>query len=165
MFFHRHRHHIVHAPNLPTKIIPTKIRWRKASAKCLMDIGIPPLNFKTLLESNPPTSRILVRRLAICQVIYLFRFCSVSVISVEILLNLCWIWTPETQQKLIRNSTLQINSTETAENSPETHQIYNSTHNKTIRSPQKLIRNPSETHQKHSKTHQRSPKFNKFNNL
>ena len=104
-FFHRHRYHIVHAPNLPTKIIPTKIRWRKTSAKCRMDIRIPPLKFKTLLESNPPTSIILVRRLAICQVISLLRFCWVSVISVDCLLICCWICVESEHTKLNRNST------------------------------------------------------------
>ena len=33
-----------------------------------MNMRIPPLNIKILLESNPPKSRILVRRLATCTV-------------------------------------------------------------------------------------------------
>ena len=51
-------------PDLPTNIIPTKIRRLKTSAKLSLDMRIPPLNFKILLESAPLKSRILVRRLA-----------------------------------------------------------------------------------------------------
>ena len=54
-----------HSPNLPTKIMPTKIAWLKYSGKFPMDIRIPPLKIKILLESNPLKSRILVRRLAV----------------------------------------------------------------------------------------------------
>ena len=52
------------APNLPTKIIPTKIHWLNISGKFPMDMRIPPLTLKILPESNPLKSRILVRRLA-----------------------------------------------------------------------------------------------------
>ena len=52
-------------PNLPTKIIPTKIPWLNISREFPMNIRIPPLWIKILLESNPPKSRILVRRLAV----------------------------------------------------------------------------------------------------
>ena len=40
-------------PNLPTKIIPTKIAGLKLSRKFPMALGIPPLKLKILLESNP----------------------------------------------------------------------------------------------------------------
>ena len=52
-------------PNLPTKIIPTKIRWLELSGKFLMGLRIPSLNIKIMLESNPLKSRILVRRSAV----------------------------------------------------------------------------------------------------
>ena len=52
-------------PNLPTKIIPAKIRWLNVSGKFPMGMGIPPLRIKIMLESDPPKSRILVRRLAV----------------------------------------------------------------------------------------------------
>ena len=52
-------------PNLPNKIIPTKIAWLKLSGKPPMDMRIPPLELKILIESSPPKSRILVRRLAV----------------------------------------------------------------------------------------------------
>ena len=52
-------------PNLPTKIIPAKIRFLKLSGKFPMDMRIPPLDIEMLLESNPLKSRILVRRLAV----------------------------------------------------------------------------------------------------
>ena len=56
-----------HTPNLPTKIIPTKICGLKMSGKFPLDMRIPALKLKILLESNPLKSRILVRRLAINQ--------------------------------------------------------------------------------------------------
>ena len=52
-------------PNLPTKIIPIKIAGLKLFGKSPMGLGIPPLKFKILLESNHLKSRILVRRLAV----------------------------------------------------------------------------------------------------
>ena len=54
-----------HTPNLPTNIIPTKIRWLTISGEFPMGMIIPPLEIKILLESNPLKSRILVRRLAV----------------------------------------------------------------------------------------------------
>ena len=51
-------------PNLP-KIMPTKICWLKTYSKFPMGLGIPPLEIKIMLESNPLTSRILVRRLGV----------------------------------------------------------------------------------------------------
>ena len=53
------------SPNLPTKIISTKIARLKTSRKSPMRLGIPPLKIKILLESNPLKSRIVVRRLAV----------------------------------------------------------------------------------------------------
>ena len=41
-------------------IIPAKIRWLKLSGKSPMGLEIPPLEIKTLLESNPLKSRILL---------------------------------------------------------------------------------------------------------
>ena len=52
-------------PNLPTKIIPTKIAGLKLSGKLPMGLGIPPLRIKIMIESNPLKSIILVRRLAV----------------------------------------------------------------------------------------------------
>ena len=53
--------------NLPTKIIPTKKYWLKLSGKLPMHMIILPLKIKIMFESNPLTSRILVRRLAVCR--------------------------------------------------------------------------------------------------
>ena len=62
-------------PNLPTKIIPTNIRWLKTSGKIPMDMRIPPRKMKILLESNPPKSIILVvRRLGACPLLYLLYY-------------------------------------------------------------------------------------------
>ena len=47
------------------KIIPTKIRRLKTSGIFPMDMRIPPLKLEILLGSNPPKSRIVVRRLAV----------------------------------------------------------------------------------------------------
>ena len=58
-------------PNLPAKIIPTNIAWLKLSGKFPMDMRIPPLWIKIVLESNPLTSTMLVRGLVVCA----FRFC------------------------------------------------------------------------------------------
>ena len=62
-------HHLAPAcattPNLPTKNLPAKIAWLKFCGKLSMDIRIPPLNIKIMLESNPLKSRILVRRLGV----------------------------------------------------------------------------------------------------
>ena len=52
-------------PNLLTKIIPTKIPWLEIPGEFLMDMRIPPLRIKILLESNPPKSRILVGKLGV----------------------------------------------------------------------------------------------------
>ena len=51
-------------PNLPTNIAPTKIAWLKLSEKSPMDMSIPPLRIKIMLESNPLKSIMLVRKLA-----------------------------------------------------------------------------------------------------
>ena len=53
------------APNLPTKIIPAKMRWLNISRKLPMDMRVPPLKTKILLESSPLKSRILVGRLCV----------------------------------------------------------------------------------------------------
>ena len=51
-------------PKLPTKIIPAKICWLIISRKCPMELRIPSLNVKIMLESSPLKSSILVRRSA-----------------------------------------------------------------------------------------------------
>ena len=53
------------APSLPTKIIPTNICRLEISGTFHMDMRIPPLTIKILLESGPPKSRILGRRLGV----------------------------------------------------------------------------------------------------
>ena len=52
-------------PNLPTKILPTKIRWLKTSRKSPMDMSIPLLKTKIMLESNPMKSWISAGRPAL----------------------------------------------------------------------------------------------------
>ena len=52
-------------PDPPTKIITTKTRWLKLSGKFPMDVGIPPLMIKIVLQSNPLKYIIFVRRLAV----------------------------------------------------------------------------------------------------
>ena len=52
-------------PNLPTKFLPTKIAWLRLSGEIPMGMRIPRLKIQILLESNPLTSEILVRRLAV----------------------------------------------------------------------------------------------------
>ena len=52
-------------PNLPTKIIPAKIRCLLRGGEFLTDMRVPPLKLKILLGSDPLKSRILVRRLAV----------------------------------------------------------------------------------------------------
>ena len=56
-------------PNLPTNIIPTKIQiaWLKLSGKSPMDTRLPPLMINIMLEWNPLTFIMLVRRLAVMQ--------------------------------------------------------------------------------------------------
>ena len=46
---------------------PTKVCWLRLSMESPMDMRIPPLTIKTLFKSNPPKSRILVRRSAVHQ--------------------------------------------------------------------------------------------------
>ena len=50
-------------PNLPPKIIPTKISRLIISGKVPIDMRIPPLIITILLESSPLKSRISVQRL------------------------------------------------------------------------------------------------------
>ena len=52
-------------PDLPTNIIPTNIARRKLSHKFPIDIRIPPLRIKIVLESSPPKSTMLVRGLGV----------------------------------------------------------------------------------------------------
>ena len=53
--------------NLPTKIIPILgfADSMETSGQFPMDMRIPPLTINIMIESNPPKSRILVRRLAV----------------------------------------------------------------------------------------------------
>ena len=53
------------SPDPPTKIVPSKICRPKLSGKFPMDMRIPLLEIKILLEPNPLKSIILVRRLAV----------------------------------------------------------------------------------------------------
>ena len=64
-FGHRSLAGTKRTPNFPSQIIHTEIAWLKLSGKFPMDLRIPPLNIKIVLESNPLKSRILVRRLAV----------------------------------------------------------------------------------------------------
>ena len=56
-------------PSLPSENILAKIAWLKLSGKFPMDMRIPPLKIKILLESNLLKSRILVRRLAVLSLV------------------------------------------------------------------------------------------------
>ena len=49
--------------NLPSKIIPAKIPWLKASGEFPAGMRIQPLRIRIMLESDPMKSRTLVRRL------------------------------------------------------------------------------------------------------
>ena len=51
--------------NLPTNIIPTNIAWLKLSGKSPMGLGISPLKFEIVLESNPLNATMLVGRLGV----------------------------------------------------------------------------------------------------
>ena len=55
------RTHAPSAPKLPAKNFPAKIRRLKTSGKLPTGLGIPPLEIKVMLESNPLKSRSLVR--------------------------------------------------------------------------------------------------------
>ena len=55
----------VNTPNLPTNIVPTNIAWLKLSGKSSMDMRIPPLEIKIMLESNPVKSTMLVGGLGV----------------------------------------------------------------------------------------------------
>ena len=52
-------------PDLPTKIIPTEIRWLKLSGRYPVEMRMPTLKIEIMFESNPRTTRILVRMLAV----------------------------------------------------------------------------------------------------
>ena len=54
---------IIITPNPPTNITPTNIAWLRFSGKFPMDMIIPPLIIKIMLESNPLKSTMLVGRL------------------------------------------------------------------------------------------------------
>ena len=61
----RHAYACGATPNLPTKIVPTNIARVKHSGKSPMDMRIPPLRIKNVLESNLPKSSMLVGRLGV----------------------------------------------------------------------------------------------------
>ena len=44
--------------NSVTQIVPARIAWLRLSGKYPVGLGIPPLEVKNLLDSNPPKSRI-----------------------------------------------------------------------------------------------------------
>ena len=52
------RHGVSGTPDLPTKIIPTKIRWPKMSCKIPMNMRIPPLRLRLCLSQTLWKSRI-----------------------------------------------------------------------------------------------------------
>ena len=52
-------------PILPTNIIPTNIAWLKLSGRFPMDMRIPPLKIRIMLESNPLKSTMLVGGLGV----------------------------------------------------------------------------------------------------
>ena len=68
-------------PNLPTKIITAKIAGLKISRNSPMDMRIPPLKLKILLESSPLKSRILVGRLGVFVVCPWRHQCGVAEIG------------------------------------------------------------------------------------
>ena len=57
-------------PNLPTQIIPTKIRWLAISGRFPVDMRVLPLKIQIPLGSNPLKSRIFVRRSAVSDAQY-----------------------------------------------------------------------------------------------
>ena len=56
-----------HTSNPPTNIVPTNIAWLKLSGKSPMDMRIPPLRIKSLLESIPSKPKLLIGRLGVMQ--------------------------------------------------------------------------------------------------
>ena len=77
------RYHLSTAPstpNLPTKIIPTKMCRLRLCGKFPMGMRNPPLETKIPLESNPLKSRILVRRLAVDTVTFVVAAWSLSLL-------------------------------------------------------------------------------------
>ena len=83
-------------------IIPTKIDWLKLSGKSPMALGIPPLNLKIMLESNPLKSMMLVQRLGVlvCWISQEWTFvwnntvvicCSFTKLSVSLSLSVCFL--------------------------------------------------------------------------
>ena len=61
--------------NIPTKIIPTKIRWRTLSGTFPMGLRIPALNIRIMLESNSLLkSRVLVWRLTVMLNVFVYVF-------------------------------------------------------------------------------------------
>ena len=63
-------------PNLPTNITPTNIAGVKLYGKFPMDLGIPLLRIKIMLESNPLKFIVLVQRLAVCLFIEILSWTS-----------------------------------------------------------------------------------------
>ena len=55
----------VRTPNLPTNIVPTNIARVKLSGRLPMDMRIPPLQIKIMLESNPLKSKLLIGGLGV----------------------------------------------------------------------------------------------------
>ena len=58
-------------PNLPTNIVHTNIDWLKLSGKSPVDMRIPPIQIKIMLESPPLKSTMLVGRLGRCMLFVL----------------------------------------------------------------------------------------------
>ena len=59
-------------PSLHTNIVPTNIAWLKVSGKSPIDMRIPPLQIKIVLESNPLKSAMLVGGLAVCMYVCMY---------------------------------------------------------------------------------------------
>ena len=67
-------------PNLPTKIMPAKIPRLIISWKSPMDMNIPTLTFKILLESNSLKSRILFE-MHIRHILQALSYCLISTLN------------------------------------------------------------------------------------
>ena len=78
--------------SLHCNILHSKIRWLRISGKSPMDVRMPPLKTKILLESNTLRSRIFLRRLAVAYLLkspFLWKIvCSPIIIHTGV------TWTP-----------------------------------------------------------------------
>ena len=72
-------HTAMPTPNLPTNITPANIAWLELSGKSPMGLGIPPLKFKIVLESNPLKSTMFARRLGVQWTRSVLLTCSLKI--------------------------------------------------------------------------------------